>query len=357
MNESDTDTGKHSANTRAKNLFLFIASILFALILLEFVGGSILLKLTNNPPRTQTLINFTAEPNSTVDNVVINDHGFTGDSFAKQKSPNTLRVLTLGGSVLFNDNITQELKERLQEISPHKLEVEGAALRSHSTASSVIKFKQFFKDYNVDYVLIYHGINDLWMNHVAKEDFKNDYSHYLSAYKRNAFLDNSVIARVTYSATHNQSPPYVHNGADFATEKTFADNLNALLSSIQDAEATPVLMTFAWHIPEGYSKENFESGTAGYNSDTGNEYKDLWPVEIWGEVNYVKEGLQRHNAVIRQIAHSRQIPLIDQEQLLSSNIDNFGDVCHLNSQGRKQFILNVSHYLQQHFPEFKTLQN
>ena len=48
-------------------------------------------------------------------------------------------------------------------------------------------------------MLIYHGINDLFVNHVDNKYFKNDYSHMLPWYKSNLLLNNSLVARLIYN--------------------------------------------------------------------------------------------------------------------------------------------------------------
>lgn len=329
-----------------KKLSIVLFSAFLAALFMEFIGAPYLFFSRENLTREQILLNFTAAPNTVIDNVEINEQGFTGDVYTKAKPPDTLRLLTLGGSVMFNDNITLQLKEHLQKISDNKIELQGAGLRSHTSASSLIKYQQFYGQFDIDYVLIYHGINDLWTNHVAIEDFTEDYSHYINSYKRNFLLDNSVLARVIYNAFASAPPPYQHNGANFASAKTFEQNLRFLIAAIKKSGATPVLMTFAWHIPEGYSKAKFENFRAGYNRNSLDNNADLWPVEIWGDIDYVKTGLNKHNAIIKSLAQELSIPLIDQHSLLSNNIDNFGDICHFSNRGRQQFIQNIASHLQ-----------
>ena len=114
-----------------------------------------------------------------------------------------------------------------------------------------------------------------------------------------------------------------------------------LVNAIRKAGSKPILMTFAWNIPHNYTKEAFLTKSVGYNKQ---KVSDRWPVEIWGSVEYVKDGLQTNNTIIKQIAINNDILLIDQEKLIGNNLYLFGDVCHLSEKGVKKFIDNVSSF-------------
>ena len=123
---------------------------------------------------------------------------------------------TLGGSALFNRRMTERLKERLARDAPRPVEVLGAALRAHTTWSSVHKYRHLAR-YGFDVVLIYHAINDLKANHVAREDFRPDYSQLGPWYRRGPLLDRSVVARLVHERLLYRKPPFVVMGARFMT--------------------------------------------------------------------------------------------------------------------------------------------
>src|SRR5262245_4133647 len=146
-------------------LFLLIL-LLAAAVFVDFV----VLTAQTRLPRDTFLMGFAGNPDTLVDDTRINSAGFTGDVVGMVKPPGTIRILTLGGSSMFNRRMTERLKDRFAASSSQRVEVIGGALRTHTTASSVIKYKLFSK-YKPDFVLIYDGINDLWANHVTTEDF------------------------------------------------------------------------------------------------------------------------------------------------------------------------------------------
>jgi lysophospholipase L1-like esterase len=289
-------------------------------------------------PRETYLMGFAAVPGTVVDDVTINAMGFTGDVVAPAKPPATVRVLTLGGSALFNRRMAVRVRERLQRLGPLRVEVVGAALRTHTSRSSVLKY-ELLRRYHFDYVLLYGGINDLWANHVAPADFREDYSHLGPWYRRGPWLDRCVTCRLLYNAAARAPAPRTDRPLHFASVRTFARNLTQIVDMAAEDRATPVLMTFAWSVPPDYSYEAFAAGRIAYDNPTN---YDRWPVELWGPRGWVVEGLQRHNAVVRELARSRRLPFIDQEALIGKDLRWFGDPCHLSEAGTDRFVENVA---------------
>jgi len=329
-----------------------LASAYFIYVLLLVIGFMALAEFVVIPklikiPRDIYLMGFAATPNTVLDDTPINSLGFTGDAIqSTEKAPGSIRILTLGGSAFFNRNMTNRLKSKLSNICDKKVEILGAALRAHSTMSSILKYKLLSK-YNFDIVLIYHGINDLWMNHVSAKDFKEDYSHFDPWYKRNLCLNHSIICRVIYNKLIYRKPAKEVRKTfiDVPGEKVFGENLTDLINAIESHGSVPILMTFAWSIPTDYSRELFESNSLGYNNPTN---YDRWPVELWGPVPYVSEGLKTYNRIIRELARKYNLFLIDQEKLMGKDLYYFGDVCHMSEPGTEKFIDNIVAFFSDH---------
>lgn len=331
-----------TAAARALTVASLLSSVLAAILIAEFF----LLPSLNGLPRDVILMGFAATPHTLVDDTPINSMGFTGDVIGLTQDPGTIRILTLGGSAMFNRRMTERLKQRLARASTQRIELLGAALRTHTTWSSVLKYK-LLRKYRFDVVIIYHGINDLWANHIRIRDFQRDYSHLGAYYKRSALLDNCLICRSIYN-TWLYSKPNAHMGdnlSGFASENIFRGNMLTLINDIRSDGATPILMTFAWNIPAGYTREAFQSHAVGYNNP--NNY-DSWPVEIWGSPDYVREGLRRHNGILYELAKSHDVLLIDQERLMGKDLKWFGDMCHFSEEGTERFIEHIVDFFVDH---------
>ena len=291
------------------------------------------------------LMGFYAPPGMVVDDTRINSDGFTGHQLSRiDDAAGTVRILTLGGSTMFNRRMTERMIESWSDLLPTAPVIVGAALRTHTTRASVIKYKYHFSKHRFDYVLIYHGINDLWANNVPPDEFRADYSHQNPWGRRNLLLDNSVVARWVYNSRHSAQGafPAVSNQANFMAEKSFETNLRALVQAVRSTGGTPVLMTFASFIPEDYSLDRFKAGDLPYNNPSRYDY---CAVELWGDTAYVKEGLERHNAIIFRLANELGVDLIDQDERLSGDPGNFGDPVHFSEAGTDRFIANLTEYL------------
>jgi lysophospholipase L1-like esterase len=317
------------------------------------------------PPRDILLMGFSAPPGITFYGTKINELGFTGKVPAIPKPVGTARILTLGGSAFFNRNVGDRLSNKLDELmlkdtnlNSSRAEVLGGALQRHTTRASLLKFKAlqrygFDQENGFDFVVVYHGINDLWANNVPKKQFRADYAQLDPWYRHNILLDNSLILRkiynswiypLFYSAQDDVGYPNKEheNQSNFASEKTFEKNIQQLIDDVKQSGGTPVLLTFAWYIPPQYTYELFDKGELGYNNP--DKYNQT-PVEMWGSIAYVNEGIARHNAVTRQLALKNHVPLLDMEKFIGDDADKFGDVCHLSDSGTQYMVDMLAAFL------------
>ena len=298
---------------------------------------------------------FAATPGANIDDQVINSMGFTGDVINQKKPNDSMRILLLGGSVMFNRHMSDKLKPKLQEIFPQKkIELVNASLRSHTTASSALKIK-LLKEYQFDYVFIYHGINDLWVNHAAEENYQEDYSHFNSWYKRGWLLNNSTIARSAFNFFSLLKPhvdrQYIFpkkefmNRCDYCSTVSFANNINTIITTANAYHSKVLLITFAFNIPKNYSRNEFLENKLGYINPDNYNKTDVFN---WGTPAYVTTGITKHNDIIRSIAKQQNTMLWDADKALSDHIEWFGDVCHFNDEGVDQFIHGLTVFLKQH---------
>lgn len=302
-------------------------------------------------PRDTLLAGFAATPGDMIDGQRINRLGFTGDDISGPKAPGSIRVLLLGSSTMFNRHMADRLKAALQQQTGKTVELLNAGLRSHTTRADVIKLR-LLQDYQWDLVLFYDGINDLWANHVLPQDFHGDYRQLDPWYRRNVLLDNSLVARYSYNLLYQRwlSPhhrfvfpkkPFI-NAANFASLASFRKNIEEMLAISRAAGAQPILLTFAFHLPENYSRKAFLDGQLDYSNPDNYDSRDVYN---WGPPDYVREGLQQQNAILRRLAVENNVPLIDIDSSMSGHGRWFGDVCHFNDDGVDVFVATVSRAL------------
>ena len=278
------------------------------------------------------------------DDVPLNALGLTGDVPAPVRPEGGLRVLTLGGSVLFNRHLTQRLDAALERASGRPVETLGGALPSHTSWSSVHKY-EYLRRHGFDVVLVYEGINDLLADHVAKEDFRPDYRHLNAWYDRRGPLSFSLVARILYNDFLYRAPTRVWNEEDHPSAVVLRENLRRLLAAVKADGGHPVPMTFAWLVPDGYEKEKFFEGKAGYHAF---DRADAYPVELWGSVPWVRRGLIRSNAVVYEVANEAGLPVLDVQRRLGGDPRFFVDVCHLSEPGVDAFVAEAVAFLREH---------
>ena len=339
-----------------RHAFLLYCSLLVTLAVLaaEFV----LLPRAGGLPRETLLMGFAAQPGTVIDGQTINSMGFTGDVVSPVKPANTLRVLVLGSSTLFNRHMAEHLKTALQARTSQRVELVDAGIRSHTSRADLYKL-QLLATYAWDYVLIYDGINDLWANHVLPEDYRSDYAQLDPWYQRNWLLDHSLLARYAQISlywhinTFNKQwgEPLFRayqfvfpkkafvNAAQFSSVQSFANNLDAMVQRIREAGGKPVLMTFAFHLPANYTRQAFLDKQLDYSNPDNYDARDVFN---WGPPDYVREGLTRENAAIRAYAQQQQLALIDMDALMSGHGQWFGDICHFNDDGVAIFADHVA---------------
>jgi hypothetical protein len=339
--------GKNSHDNRNASNWSVCILLSVVVSMLTLVAAEVLYPALIGVSRAQWLMGFYALPNSVVSDVKINPMGFTGDVLPNERKSNIIRVLTLGGSAFFNRRMTDRLKKYLApiaEASGQTLEILGGALRTHTTRSSVLKF-EYLQRFQFDFVLIYHGINDLWINPAFSDDGDKAYSHISAWYDRGPILNNCVICRLIYNKLVFNRPSMKkvepESEDPYPTLKLFEKNVSVLIRNIREAGSIPILMSFAWSIPNTYSEKAFWADEVGYHNP---EKYDRCAVELWGPVWYVRAGLEKHNDIIRKVAERQGILLIDQEQLIGKHLQNFGDVVHLSDEGTAKFVSNIAKF-------------
>jgi lysophospholipase L1-like esterase len=237
--------------------------------------------------------------------------------------------------------MTERLRAQIAPRTPGRLELVGAALRSHTSRSSVLKYR-LLGEYDFDVVVIYEGINDLFANHVPPALYRDDYAHLGPWYVRGPLLDRSVIARLVYNNLLAPRIVVAATGSGLRSAESLRANLRELVAAVRAHGGTPVLSTFAWAIPSDYTEERFVKGEAGYQNP---ERYDYCPVELWGPVPWVREGLARQNLAVHEVAHETGAPLFDAEAAMGKDLRWFGDVCHFSDVGVDVFAQRLADWL------------
>jgi hypothetical protein len=271
-------------------------------------------------------------------------------------NPDAYNVLFLGGSVLqggVHSQIDVRLRETLARRTGQKVRIYNLASVGHSTLDSFYKYQRLSHQ-QFDLVIVYHGINEVRANNCPAEIFRDDYSHYawyelinelhrrrpksyfvtpyslrfLTLHGKHHFQKHKYIPR------HHPPPAWLDYGAELKTPGPFEANLRKIVE-LANAKREPVLlMTFAYHLVDGYTDEAFQNRQLDYSDPFA-------PVGLWGKPDNVRRAVDEHNRRIIKVAQESKCFFVDQRSLMPPEGEFFNDVCHLTHEGTRQFVANM----------------
>ena len=98
------------------------------------------------------------------------------------------------------------------------------------------------------------------------------------------------------------------------------------------------MSTYAFHIPDNYSKEKFLKRNLDYD-------KHRLEIEVWGEVPNVRKNVLNHNSIIKDLSKKHGIKFVDMFLEIEGNKTNFDDICHLTESGSFKFSEVIEDYI------------
>jgi GDSL-like Lipase/Acylhydrolase family len=271
----------------------------------------------------------------------------TPDLMAPPPGDHAFRVLHLGGSV--SEQFGGELERRLPELVGRPVKVFNLARSAHTSRDSRNKL-EYLQNAPFDLIVVYNGVNDIQMNCVPDEIFRDDYSHciWYEKFERHKaarqvrpgeLIMSQVQQRIGLGVTE---PDQLHYGNTTKTGPGFRSNFETMIEIAQRKHTPLVLMTFSLHIPENYNSADYQAGKLDYAPGAFH-----MAVECWGYPADVRRSIGVHNGIIRELAAANpQCYFIDQDQLLKGG-QNFCDVCHLSPRGIEQCVENMIQGLRQ----------
>ncbi|MCI0585978.1 MAG: GDSL-type esterase/lipase family protein [Planctomycetes bacterium] len=261
-------------------------------------------------------------------------------------------ILLLGPSVLHPDwGFVQEcLYEELLYRTGRVVWIHNLSQGGHTSLDSLLKYGRLGEE-RFDLVVVYHGINETRANNAPPSVFRRDYTHY-SWYARLKCLEGHPESRlVTLPTTaawclsaakeklglatvlprDRPREDWVRYGSDVKTVEPFRENLTRILEIARLRGEPVLLMTFAFHIPEGYESGKFYRKELDYTRHDS-------PIELWGSPANVAAGIEAHNAVVRELAQRHGTHFVDEDRRVPKRGENFNDVCHLTFRGCERFV-------------------
>lgn len=251
-------------------------------------------------------------------------------------------VLLLGGSVL--QQAAGAIESALRERYGPGVRVVSLAKSAHTSRDSYWKSLRL-KARPFDLTILYDGINDARMNCCPRPLYRDDYTHctWYREFQRRLDAGRVTLPELVSDgqgkglALNRPSETELDYGLDIKTGPAFRRNLAAILDRPRKPGGKFVVMTFATHLPPGYTRAKFESGGCDYGPGPFR-----LAAELWGRPEGIARAMTIHNEEVVALAKGRDdVILVDQDGLLPKDGTTFSDPCHLTASGCETFASNV----------------
>lgn len=277
--------------------------------------------------------------------ITINSAGFRGPEIAQTKPPGTIRLAFLGASTTYCAEVsgnemawphlvTESLKARYPE---HDFDFINGGTPGYSVDHSLENLNKRIARYAPDVIVIYHATNDLSFNSfqaaleagVATQRADNE-KFWLSRY---SLL--SHLVELSWKVRRLQTTPAGDmkklDADPQALAVPFAEDLAALVARAREVAPMVAIATFSVQ----YRREQPPEQQVRAAS-TSLYYMPYMTVEG------LLDSFDAYNAVIRDVAHSAGILLIDGEQQIPGDAVHFNDSVHFKDAGSKAMAARVT---------------
>lgn len=258
-------------------------------------------------------------------------------------------VLLVGASVMqyiHNSNI-------FENVSIFK--IYNLAQSGHTSSDSLNKLKYLAKKgYSFDYIVFYHGINDVKLNNFPDELFKDNYQqHYYFKFtnkifnydnKFNFIFNSALIKKLMfnyyklfyYEIEFIIPPEWNKFGGNIKSKQAFNNFLNQFITIARTQNSKIIIPLFAYNIPDNYSKELFLDRKIGYSLNLNEDI----PLDIYGTPKNIIKGINIHNELAINL--SNDFVVIINTTNISHNISNFIDGIHLSEIGKGLLVNEIT---------------
>ena len=282
-----------------------------------------------------------AKLNGLLYQVSINSLGFRGPELQSTKPSNGLRIWCIGGSTTFdifssNDESTwpaqtrQHLQFRFPDLAVEEI---NAGIPGEVLEGNLSDFERLQPQVRADYVIIYHGPNDLrqllstnlFSATAASTGTKN---HKLGppdgAIRSLLNRKDIALVRVTRRLLQHQQPLDESWQDRIVTKDQWnllRNRLEQFIRKAKQANVVPVLVSHALRAQKGDSGEIAAERVA----ETAQLLR-LYP-------NVVIDTFEQYNAMLQSLAEKHRIPFADARSAVGPESRNWGDATHFRPPG------------------------
>ena len=281
-------------------------------------------------------------------------HYYRFKSAPQPKQPDELRVLCLGGSTTRNFRLLPEhrypsvLEDLLAKQYPkRRVTVFNAGMDWYTTKHSLINYVTYYRDWSPDVVVVMHAVNDLCRSFAPPEfalgEYNDRWSHYYGpaingakppTFERHVF---GAFARTWYSMFRFVPTDYPPD--HYRAITPFEDNLRKLVHAVRSDGATLALVTQPSLLKPDMNTEELGKLLFGkkFCAIPCNPFQQAYP-----SPRSLGDAHKRFNAVVRQVAASEKVVLVDAEPAVPKVVANFSDDVHCTKAGARRLAQLVA---------------
>ena len=297
------------------------------------------------------------EQRITSEGYFINSKGYRGNDFSEKKDNGILRVIVYGGSSVFDQNVPEtkdwphRIEQFLEKSGMTNIEVINAGIPGHASFDSVARLFSEGHSFEPDYVVLYNAWNDLkyFSSEVTLLRLARPWpwardprTHYQGVVDRVLSELSQLYVRLRfryYAWRYNILSEGVipiggtNRKVREANLKQYRLNIEMFVDLARNIDAVPILVTQARLVTADNSDEEKEH--IGYDY-VGMKHETL------------VYAFNKSDEIIKDVAHSKHVLVVDASNKLSGKAENFTDAVHLTDKGSfklAQFIAETLLYL------------
>ena len=267
-----------------------------------------------------------AELNGWLYQISINAFGFRGQAPSAPMSDNRVRIWCIGGSTTFDiyaptdaQTWPAQLQATLQAAHPDKvIEVINAGIPGEIYAGSLSDIQRFAKDLQPDWVVMYHGPNDL--REVLSLNHKAEGAAPPSILEQGDFALFRILKR-----NLQQKRLIPQSWSQHRFSRNHRDELERrvhnFLRGIQPLKIKPLLATHAFRAAPNdtgpIAQQNVGEAVLLFQQSPENSI----------------ESLDSYNQLVTELAQRYSIPLADVRSAVPSDAQYWGDATHFKAPG------------------------
>lgn len=271
-----------------------------------------------------------------------NKQGFRTQGLVGTKPTAEIRIVAIGGST--TEDVWNEeglhwplwLERELRVITSADVRVYNTGMSAYTSAHTIVRLALDVLDYEPDFVIVMHNVNDLVVNYRAAIRGEPVDSHYLVAYGEKRMTGDVteadiVISRLAHAVSRRlealrQPDEIVPEGYDISAGLVhFTRNLRTIEALTTSRGSELILLTMPLCSSESVYRTVEFHGRRQFSAALPADFEAF------------KHDFGRYNGAVMSVAEGQAVTAVDMAALFGGDQEYFSDFVHYNSKGSRRF--------------------